>query len=94
MTQNMLFISYSTFDLTIVQAIINKFALDSMSVWIDHKNLDLEHPIADQIEAAIADSSTFLLFDSRNARQSRWVQFELDMQSKMAVPLTVFSIYR
>lgn len=75
----MIFISYSWSDSTFARHLATLLKVCGHQVWVDYKYLNLAQPLEPQLVQAIWMANTFLLIDSPNARNSKWVQFELTL---------------
>jgi hypothetical protein len=69
----MIFVSYSR---TREWADAVRRSAGALPVWLDHEQLDLVQPLADQIAAAIERSESVLVLESEASRGSAWVAFE------------------
>ena len=72
----MLFISYASEDRAIVQPLAKLLRASGNEIFIDHENLDYGSDWKDQLNAAIKKSKRLLLFWSRHASESKFVEEE------------------
>jgi hypothetical protein len=89
----MVFISYSSHDIAHAIQLTDAFRKMGMAIWIDYEHLKLNEPILPQLETAIQQSTIFCLVDSPRARQSQWVQYELQLQFQMENMLIVYPVF-
>ena len=72
-----IFISYSSADRAIVDAVYE--GLDNDSVWIDRAEIEWGDLFLETISRALSQATDFLLFWSVNSKDSGWVRLELNM---------------
>ena len=75
----MIFISYSSRDSAVVRPYCERADRLRLDYWVDYRDLDLNHALERQIEAAILASSVFVVFHSRHSLNSKWVRYEMEL---------------
>jgi len=85
----MIFISYSRKDFIFAQLLANWLSNEGYKVWIDYKQLDLSTPLEPQLVQAIWMSDIFILIDSPNARESKWVNLEYFLACRLKKTIRV-----
>ena len=72
-----IFISYSSFDLLIIDEIINKLTKQNVNVWRDVNNIRGGDSFIKEIPTAIKNSKVVLLILTPEAEESKWVEREI-----------------
>lgn len=78
---DMIFVSYSWRDAGLVQPLVRELQDNGVSIWVDFRNLDLAQDLQGQLKTALFMCQAVVLFESRHASRSRWVQYERQIAS-------------
>jgi hypothetical protein len=81
------FISYARADYAHVRRLSALLKKVGVSTWLDTECLDTHGDIKSQLAHAIAHSSVLILLDTKSARLSPWVAYEVDAAIKSGTPI-------
>jgi hypothetical protein len=89
----MIFISYSWNDAEFVRPFVRNLQDVGLDAWVDYQYLDLTQDIHSQLRTALLICKIIVLFESRYALTSQWVQYEQQVASSfhkrcVAVPVS------
>ncbi len=95
----MIFVSYSWRDTQFVRPFVQNLHSAGVDTWIDYQHLDLSQDIQSQLQRAISGCRIMVLFGSRHALSSWWVQYEqkiaLNLEKRrMIVPVSEVVLIR
>lgn len=80
-----IFVSYSRKNSSCVHAVVQEMQQQDFSIWIDLESIEITTPWLDEIEAAISKAKVFMLFWSKEANASKYVQHEIKIAKKRTV---------
>lgn len=80
-----IFISYSRKDQKCVHEIADRLTREDFPTWIDMESLEITAVFLERIETAINSASVFMLFWSKNAKESDYVKHELNIAKNLQI---------
>lgn len=82
-----IFVSYSTHDLTQVEALRNQLKATPIEVFVAEHSVNPSQELAPAIASAINACDLFVLLWSENAKESEWVSQEIGRASALGKPI-------
>lgn len=80
-----IFLSHSSLDKTFVRRLSTRLKKEGYEVWLDEKELLPGDKLSTKLADAIELSKIILIVISENSRNSKWLQFELELATRKMV---------